>query len=278
MRLDEFFQRLREIQKKERNISGLDNVGDNFYNDVNNYLDKLMMKIGSNPFSFESYLLRDARRIAAEICERREHKIINSALLNMQRSHGIFDEKSDKSKLNSPPIPPSNLTPEEENLYYSITETLVKYRKDMISPLQAFKMQKAQKNISGTLESEKKEENPLSSIKKDIESKGAKKSVPLGIEQDIANYQAFDQPDFDIIDKDLEIAEKDISKSAGDKKSSIKTLIVLEELPSIMGVDKEVYGPLYPQDIITMPEKNAMILINNNKGRFIEKYKKIAYK
>jgi DNA replication factor GINS len=276
--LDEFFQRLREIQKKERNISGLDNVGDNFYSDVNNYLDKLMLKIDSNPFSFESYLLRDARRIAAEICERREHKIINSALLNMQRSYGIFDEKSDKSKLNSPPIPPSNLTPEEENLYYSITETLVKYRKDRISPLQAFKIQKAQNNLSEKLEPENKDKSYAPPVKEDMGSKGAKKSVPLGIEQDIANYQAFDQPDFDIIDKDLKIAEKDISKVTGDKKSSIKTLMVLEELPSIMGIDKEVYGPLYPQDIITMPEQNAMILINNNKGKFIEKYKKITYK
>lgn len=276
--MDEFFQRLREIQKKERNISGLDNVGDNFYSDVNNYLDKLMLKIDSNPFSFESYLLRDARRIAAEICERREHKIINSALLNMQRSYGIFDEKSDKSKLNSPPIPPANLTPEEENLYYSITETLVKYRKDMISPLQAFKIQKAQNNLSEKLEPENKDKPYAPLVKEDMGSKGAKKSVPLGIEQDIANYQAFDQPDFDISDKDLKITEEDISKVTGDKKSSIKTLMVLEELPSIMGIDKEVYGPLYPQDIITMPEQNAMILINNNKGKFIEKYKKIIYK
>ena len=275
--MDEFFQRLREIQKKERTISGLDKVGDNFYSDVNNYLDKLMLKIGNNPFSFDSYLLRDARRIAAEICERREHKIINSALLNIQRSQGIFNEKSDKPNLDSPPIPPSNLTPEEENLYYSITETLVKYRKDMISPLQAFKIKKAENNIS-EVKIQKEDKNLLSSTKKDMESKGTKKSAPLGIEQDIESYQAFDRPDFEVIDKDLEIVEKDISKVTGDKKSHIKTLMVLEELPSIMGVDKEIYGPLYPQDIITMPEQNAMILINNNKGRFIEKYKKISYK
>ena len=48
--MDEFFQRLREIQKKERSTSGLADVGDNFYKDVHNYLDKLIMKIGNNPF------------------------------------------------------------------------------------------------------------------------------------------------------------------------------------------------------------------------------------
>ena len=54
---------------------------------------------------------------------------------------------------------------------------------------------------------------------------------------------------------------------------SIKTniLIVLEELPSIMGVDKQVYGPLHPQDIVTIPEPNAKILIKNQKGKSIQK-------
>ena len=83
--MDEFFQKLREIQKKERNLSGLSPVGDSFYQDVSNYLNGLMRKIDNNPFSFESYLLRDAQRITAEICERREHKITNSAVMNVQR-------------------------------------------------------------------------------------------------------------------------------------------------------------------------------------------------
>ena len=73
--MDEFFQKLREIQKKERNLSGLSPVGENFYTEVSNYFNRLMRKIDNNPFSFESYLLRDAQRIVAEICERREHKI-----------------------------------------------------------------------------------------------------------------------------------------------------------------------------------------------------------
>ncbi|HNS26340.1 MAG TPA: hypothetical protein PKK85_09760, partial [Methanobacteriaceae archaeon] len=75
--MDEFFQKLREIQKKERNLSGLAPVGENFYQNISNYFNVLMKKIDDNPFSFESYLLRDAQRITAEICERREHKISN---------------------------------------------------------------------------------------------------------------------------------------------------------------------------------------------------------
>jgi DNA replication factor GINS len=109
--LDEFFQKLREIQKKERSISGLSRVGDNFYTEVSNYLNRLMRKIDDNPFSFESYLLRDAQRIVAEICERREHKIANSAVMNVQRAYQLFKEsKSKDSKADNQITVPINST------------------------------------------------------------------------------------------------------------------------------------------------------------------------
>ena len=72
-----------------------------------------MKKIDNNPFSFESYLLRDAQRIVAEICERREHKIANSVVMNVQRSYKIFKDSTGDGK----PQIPSNLTPEEQELY-----------------------------------------------------------------------------------------------------------------------------------------------------------------
>ena len=287
--MDEFFQRLREIQKKERSTSGLADVGDNFYKDVHNYLDKLIMKIGNNPFSFESYLLRDARRIAAEICERREYKITSSALMNVHRVYRIFDEKS--SDINSPAIPPSNLTPEEEDLYYSLVKSLSKYRQGMKSPLSQFKAKEAKQESKS-----KAPDIPEPSVQLANENLSAgkvKKAAPAGIEQDIESFQAYVSSGFEAPDIeqpiepelepdigpeiDFESLEKGISKAA-DQKDPVKTLMVLEELPSIMGIDKKVYGPLSPQDIITMPEPNARILIKNNKGKFIEKYKKISYR
>ena len=274
LRLDEFFQRLREIQKKERSVSGLANVGDNFYNDVHTYLNKLIKEIGDNPLSFYSYLHRDARRIAAEICERREHKIINSALLNIQKSMGLFTENSSKKGIDSPALPPQNMTPEEENLYYSITKSFSKYRKEMINPLNSFKV-KTESSPSSEIEKEvHKTEEPIT--KPNLKEKG-KKKAPLGIEHDIESYQAYEIPEIEEPEKIPEIAEIEVSKPSTDK-NPIKTLMVLEEIPSIMGVDREIYGPLLPQDIVTMPEANAKIIIKNNKGRFIKKHEKIAYK
>ncbi|MEL7670824.1 hypothetical protein [Methanobacterium sp.] len=293
--MDEFFQRLREIQKKERSTSGLADVGDNFYKDVHNYLDKLIMKIGNNPFSFESYLLRDARRIAAEICERREYKITSSALMNVHRIYRIFDEKSEKSDINSPAIPPANLTPEEEDLYYSLVKSLSKYRKGMKSPLAKFKAKKEKQELRSEVSNVPEPSAPLAN--ENLSAGNVKKAAPAGIEHDIESFQAYTSPGFEAPDieppigpelepelesdigpeMDFESLEKRISKAA-DQKDPVKTLMVLEELPSIMGIDKKVYGPLSPQDVITMPEPNARILIKNNKGKFIEKYEKISYR
>lgn len=268
--MDEFFQRLREIQKKERNISGLANVGDNFYKDVYNYLDRLMLKVGNNPFSLDSYLLRDARRIAAEICERREHKIANSAILNIQRTNGLFNDNSEKNGLSAPTAPPENLTPEEENLYYSITKSLIKYRNEMTPQL------KSLENKEDKVTTIEKQQESSLSLSKGKNKGNAKKSLSLGIEHDIESFQAYEQPEPLI--EDIQSLEKEIPSASKDKKDHLRTVMALESLPSIMGVDNKIYGPLSPQDVITMPEPNAMILINNNKGRFIEKYKKISYK
>ena len=57
------------------------------------------------------------------------------------------------------------------------------------------------------------------------------------------------------------------------QKFPTEVLMVLDELPSIMGVDKNVYGPFSPQDVITIPQPNARILIKNQKGRSIQRYK-----
>jgi DNA replication factor GINS len=234
--LDEFFQKLREIQKKERSISRLADVGDNFYKDVHSYLKKLIKEIGDNPLSFYSYLHRDARRIAAEICERREHKIIESALLNIQRSRRLFNENS--SNNDSLSLLPQNMTPEEENLYYAVSKSFLRYRKEIVNPLNKVKIKKSEK-----------------------------KNKRSGIDQDIESYHAYEI-------QELEETEK----PQKDKNNQIKTLVVLEELPSIVGVDRKIYGPLLPQDIVSMPEANAQIIIKNKKGRFIKKHGKIAYK
>jgi DNA replication factor GINS len=299
--LDEFFQKLREIQKKERSISGLSRVGDNFYTEISNYLNGLMRKIDDNPFSFESYLLRDAQRIVAEICERREHKIANSAVMNVQRAYQLFKETKAKDSSENQITVPINSTPEEEFLYLELVESIVKYREKLTAPLMSYIQKNHGSNGKMPVKSKSKPERSAKPL--DIDS--LLSDVPQPVEDDVKDIP---EGDFEsqIIERygsepsrgaknkadvsesgevKAETAPKSIDseqhssedeeEKPGKKLGStlIKTLMILDELPSIVGVDKIVYGPVSPQDLITIPEPNAKILVKNKKGIFIQTYK-----
>jgi len=350
--LDEFFQILREIQKKERSMSGLSSVGDSFYTDVSNYLNALMRKIDDNPFSFESYLLRDAQRIVEEICERREHKIANNAVMNVQRARQLFKEskgKRSRIKKENPITVPVNSTPEEEDLYFQIVDSLVKYRERMTKPLRSYlnknvnsmvtpeethKDNSESSGVAGSQSQSKSDEvrSHFDSVSEDLEAgspKDVKRSVkgpvdgdPSGFEDQI--YEIYgSEPSKQTSEKDgLKESNSGISSEripetnetanskgtaarisssnvsdlgssipgnsitvgadetsdtlkpvASDGTGPLKTLLILDELPSILGVDKNVYGPVIPQDIVSMPEANAKVLIKNRKGMAIQRYK-----
>ena len=327
--MDEFFQDLREIQKKERNLSSLSPVGEDFYQQISSYFNKLMERIDNNPFSFESYLLRDAQRIVVEICERREYKITNSAVMNAQRSHHLFKN----SKRDSRPKVPINSTPEEQKLYMELYSSLTAYREEMRSPLLSYSHKKEIKSSSfspsrssysvdneGSLDKDNVSESIVSGnespLSKEIGKKPTSRSPPLDeIPPDIQDeiYRQFGREpskqdskhssagsavetatdssskargaengnnvpgDFETVSgqKTVHFEDEPVLDNAKDTGSKISTevLMILEELPSIMGVDRKVYGPFHPGDIITMPEPNARILIKNQKGKSIQRYK-----
>lgn len=350
--MDEFFQKLREIQKKERNLSGLAPVGENFYQNISRYLNVLMRKIDDNPFSFESYLLRDAQRIVAEICERREHKISNSAV-SVQRNYQLFKE----SESDSPKIPkiPRNSTPEEEELFHALVGSLITHREKMRGPLKFqnssakdrgldipggekedirngddvkrsegdetgvntsdLQFNPSDSGINTSDDTSDKDKNVVFSpeeeaaIEDDIYKQfgkepfpgsnlgnsgeaSAKDDKPLAREDKPSSKDGKPSPEENepspqdgkpYSEENKPSPEDDKSSKSSNHKTQIKepdtqniqtdVLLVLEELPSIMGVDKQVYGPLLPQDIVTIPEPNARILVKNQKGKSIQKYK-----
>ncbi|MDI6882410.1 MAG: hypothetical protein QMC86_06220 [Methanothermobacter sp.] len=133
--MDDFFRELRRIQKKERDERGLARVGDDFYKKTHGYMEKLMGTLSKDPLNSKGHhLLREVQRITMEICERREHKITDIAVMNVQRSYNLFN-KNPKLDLNdkSPP----NLTPEEKKLYSSITSLLIEHRSRVFPILQS---------------------------------------------------------------------------------------------------------------------------------------------
>lgn len=305
-----------------------------------------MKKIDNNPFSFESYLLRDAQRITAEICERREHKISNSAVMNVQRSQQLFKESASTTP-NQVLKVPRNSTPEEEKLYNALFSSLIDYRDKMRIPLKFSTQNLAKEGSSSTAETdslgssahierdypgeikedsedlrrdnlqnqEAEEELQNPDTKEDLQNPGAVEdtlnSETENINKKEDNNKIMDMDTFTpqeeaaIVDdifkkfgneprgesedgvsktqsgvkkiKNLDVDSKsNISGSNNIESNQIiptEILVVLEELPSIMGVDKKVYGPLSPQDVVTIPQPNARILIKNQKGKSIQKYK-----
>lgn len=126
--MDKFFQELRKIQKKERANSSLAKVDNNFYSLIYSYINELKDNISDDPFSNESYLLKDTQRIATEICERREHKIAEAALMNIHRSYHLFKGKPKFDLIDTTPL---NLTDEEEKLYYSLMDSFKVHRNNI---------------------------------------------------------------------------------------------------------------------------------------------------
>jgi DNA replication factor GINS len=301
--LDEFFQRLREIQKKERSLSGLSPVGDDFYQRVFRYLDGLMEKIGNNQLSLDSYLLlRDAQRIVAEICERREHKITNSAVMNVQRSYQLFIEQKDEIK----PQSPLNSTPEEVDLYNELFRSLSKHRKAMNFPINSSSVKSKKKKDRGTgLDNATESNHKVSKLSRSSEKLSTGLTAEFDdnslfppIEDEIYHHfgrepvrnagkaaksvesiKSGDKVKIrEIRAKNSKTPRRSSSTESSDKaklppKAPTEVLMITAELPSIMGVDHKVYGPMYPGDVITMPEANARILIKKDKGRPIQRYK-----
>lgn len=167
--MDTFFQKLRDIQKKERVDGPLSEIDDTFYDDASNYLQQLLKIVDKNPLSLEAYQLRDARRIIIEICERREVKILTTALANLQKSHDIFKGHKDDSTLFDEM--PYNMTYDEEQLYIDIVNTLLKHRENIIENKQNNKrmeqkqVQKQPEEVQSTPESELVQQETLQTQK-----------------------------------------------------------------------------------------------------------------
>lgn len=247
--LDEFFQKLRKIQKNERSNSGLARVGDDFYHRVHRYLEELMDTVGNDPFTMEYDLLKDTQRIATEICERREHKIADSAVMNIQRSYHLFKGKPQFDLQDTTPL---NLTPEEEKLYFSFIDILKSHRGRIIPSLDEIDSQSGE-------------------IKPQINSTTKKSITPEKTTPETDSNASLLPGNIAKLHNQIK-EKKDITSKENTSdfpKFDFKTMVIFEELPSILGVDQKVYGPFYPQDVIILPEPNAQILLKTRKGRFI---------
>lgn len=284
--MDHFYQTLRKIQKKERNNGTLTRVEETFYSDIHEFMDVLKQEAMNDPFSKAPALLKEAQIIATEICQRRETKIANSAVLNIHRSYHLFTGKPQFDLVDTTPL---NLTPEEEKFYYSLIDTLKNHRHNI--SLESLSDNEEEENDSrpiimpketqtNTLTSTTVEKPPEEVVKpkpivKEVKEVKEEKPVikppeekppvrvsekPKPVENIEDNPNAFDEQD--------EFYDFESKRVARD--TELVTMLVFDEVGAIVGVDEKVYGPFRPQDIVTLPLVNAKIFFKNRKGRKVK--------
>ena len=267
--MEEFFKLLRKIQKRERNNASLARVDPRFYKDMYTCIRELKEDIGMDPFSEKQELLRDVQRIATEICERREHKITEAALMNIHRSYHLF--KKDKPQFDIIDTTPLNLTKEEEQLYFSLVDTLKNHRND----ISLDKFSHDIEDIDDIEEDEEDEvEEPVekSEVKepiiKEVKTEVKEEVKPKEIKQN-KSEDDFLKPDFINPDNQFVNLEENKPVKSKDDFSNV-TIIVFKDINPIMGVDEKIYGPFHPQDVVVLPKINADILLKYHKARLVK--------
>ncbi|MDZ4171161.1 MAG: hypothetical protein U1C19_03265, partial [Methanobacteriaceae archaeon] len=209
------------------------------------------------------------------------------AVMNIQRSYHLFKGKPQFDFQDTTPL---NLTPEEEQFYFSLIDTLRGYR-DKIIPSKIFEENlinsgkpietkpvdhiDLKKNSQNPEKKDQKNEAAIPSLSNKIPIAknenihfSDENQIPDDLKNIIAHEEFNESPEFNTPIKPENLSKK--NKNSEKRNIDLKTLMIFEKMPSIMGVDKKVYGPFYPQDVVKMPEINAHIFIKARKGRFIK--------
>ena len=253
--MSQFYQDLRKIQKKERNNGTLARVEETFYTDIHEYVDGLKKEAIKDPFSKAPAMLKEAQIIATDICQRRETKITNSAVLNIHRSYHLFTGKPQFDLVDTTPL---NLTPEEEKFYFSLIDTLKNHRSNIsLDKLSDDENKK-------TIEPSKPQTNTLTPAVEE-KTKPVQKEIPKPVEKPKEIIPAENIEENPNQEEFYDFESKKIAKD-----TELVTMLVFDDVGPIVGVDEKVYGPFRPQDIVTLPLINAKIFFKNRKGRQVK--------
>lgn len=231
----DFYQTLRKIQKAERNKkSTLSRVGDDFYKKMYSYIKELEHSIQNNPFSNEEHnLLKNSQIIATEICQSREQKISNFAILNIQRSYLLFAKG--RPQFDVVDTTPLNLTPEEETLYYALMDNLKEHRSRI-------SLDKFAEETPGDMypDSEEDDGEHYSNDDSDEDSNSSE-----GQDDDVTIFSADDGDDYDYSNEDPYVFSAGSDSSQDDQFDEVSERF--NQIKNAKVVDDEKYEPIEKQ-------------------------------
>ena len=68
----------------------------------------------------------------------------------------------------------------------------------------------------------------------------------------------------------FEWEEKQAESPIGESSSNLVVVRLLEDMEQIVGIDLKNYGPFKKEDIATIPEKNAISLVEKNAAMLVK--------
>jgi len=260
------YEKISQINKKERKSSKLVNIDPQFYLVIITHLKKLQEKYNKkyleSPTSTEALLLNNEicklDNLIKEIYTRRERKIILTAL-----------------DTNSTPNFKQMLE-HEQRLYQNITKILNDYREEVLN-------QKPNPSCAEVMRT-KSTITPTVSVSETVKTDITPETTPQ-ISQDIKDAIADLLPPSDVQPEHAKAPPdlSDQSESQKIRKATKATKVkeesedttdkivvyIMEDLEPFVGADALTYN-LHKEDIATIPKSNAEILCKNNKARIVE--------
>jgi len=250
------FEQLREIQKKEQQEDTLSPLDREFFSNAEKYLGR-KKRLGDY-HSEKEY--REAKHIIEDIVDSRQKKIIRLAFLST---------KAD--------ITVQNLLPEEEHLFDKVQESIKDHRERIEEDVFKEAITAEETSIeepvtSGETESEDEEETAEGSGEPASEGEAGQETEDRSESEepeDDGDELVFG--DDDGSDTDEETPEEDDgdddSPDVPDGKERVR---VLDDVPEFMGVDLESYGPFEEGDVVTVPEDNADVLVEQGNADVLD--------
>jgi DNA replication initiation complex subunit (GINS family) len=235
------YETLYEILRNEKNREDLQELSPSFYEDVIVYLNKnkkmledaLLKNFSDDDKEDLTRQIRNIRNLIKEIYERREKKIFNMAL-GTSRSQSYMNTDL--------------LLLQERELY-----------KRLVDILNCFRDQLLNSTLSGSLPSVG---GTTCTINVDIKHTHEEKDLEVKQENQELNTQET-APVASAAESTQEVEKLQATQSTK------KMLKFKESVPKFLGKELEVYGPYEPEEIASLPNEVAMILLRKGKAEEI---------
>ncbi|MFP4119306.1 MAG: hypothetical protein ACLFTH_04595 [Candidatus Woesearchaeota archaeon] len=235
------YETLFDLLRKERSLEELQTLDQQFWKYVINYMkEREEVQNTSRPGEQEKakIQLQNIKRILKEIYERRERKILNLAL-NVIRTDaaGYVDT--------------NNMLAEEKALFEETLSLLRRYKEGVLKNVFENQLPTI---VSEDHYAKQEEENSASneSERRDSESKADSEAETVGVATN-ERSEAKQSSDENV---------KNHSKGTGEDGVIVK---FTTSVPKFYGKNKEIFGPYEKEQIVTLPDSIAQILLKKGK-------------